>query len=124
MLCGRPLQLRGAPWTSLLGGAPRRLIDRALDLPQRRHDTRQDALTALFTAPSLSETCTRELNRAPRLNRPVALPLVDVDALGELNAEHGRPTGNLVLQATAHTISNALREYDRSEERRVGKECR
>src|ERR1051326_3426471 len=112
MLCGRTLQLRSAPWTSLLGGAPRRLIDRALDLPQRRHDTRQDALTALFTAPYLSETCTRELNRARRFNRPVALLLLDVDALGELNAEHGRPTGDLVLQATAHTISNALREYD------------
>jgi diguanylate cyclase (GGDEF)-like protein len=114
LLMGLPLAylLWIAPWTGLVGAAPLWLIHRALELPNLRAQSRQDGLTELFTAPYLTETCTRELNRGRRFNRPVALLLLDVDALGELNAAHGSQTGDLVLRATARTISKALREYD------------
>jgi diguanylate cyclase (GGDEF)-like protein len=114
LLMGLPLAhlLWIAPWAGLVGAAPLWLIHRALDLPNVRAQSRQDGLTELFTAPYLTETCTRELNRGRRFNRPVALLLLDVDALGELNAAHGSQTGDLVLRATARTISKALREYD------------
>jgi diguanylate cyclase (GGDEF)-like protein len=114
LLMGVPLAylLWIAPWAGLIGTAPLWLIHRALDLPNLRAQSRQDGLTELFSAPYLTETCTRELNRGRRFNRPVTLLLLDVDALGELNAAHGNQTGDLVLRATARTISNALREYD------------
>jgi diguanylate cyclase (GGDEF)-like protein len=114
LLMGLPLAHLSwiAPWAGLIGAAPLWLIHRALDLPNLRAQSRQDGLTELFTAPYLTETCTRELNRGRRFNRPVALLLLDVDALGQLNAAHGSPTGDVVLRATARTISKALREYD------------
>jgi len=90
LLMGVPLAhlLWIAPWAALATAAPIWLIHRALDLPNLRGQSRQDGLTELFTAPYLTETCTRELNRGVRFNRPVALLLLDVDALGELNALH------------------------------------
>src|ERR1051325_5109809 len=101
-----------APGAAAVSAAPLWLMHRVLDLPNLRAQSRQDGLTELFTAPYLTETCTRELNRARRFGRPVTLLLLDVDALGELNAAYGQQTGDLVLRATARTISHALREYD------------
>jgi diguanylate cyclase (GGDEF)-like protein len=114
LLMGIPLAhlLWIAPWAGLVGAAPLWLIHRVLDLPNLRAQSRQDGLTELFTAPYLTETCTREINRGRRFNRPVTLLLLDVDGLGELNAVHGQQTGDAVLRATARTISAALREYD------------
>jgi diguanylate cyclase (GGDEF)-like protein len=114
LLMGVPLAhlLWIAPWAGLVGAAPLWLIHRALDLPNLRAQSRQDGLTELFTAPYLTETCTRELNRGRRFNRPVSLLLLDVDGLGELNASFGQQTGDAVLRSTARTISGALREYD------------
>jgi diguanylate cyclase (GGDEF)-like protein len=114
LLMGVPLAhlAQLAPWAAAAGAAPLWLIHRALELPNVRAQSRQDGLTELFTAPYLTETCTRELNRGRRFNRPVCLLLLDVDALGELNATHGHQTGDVVLRSTAQTISHALREYD------------
>lgn len=114
LLMGVPLAhlLWIAPWAGMLAAAPLWLIHRVMDLPSLRAQSRQDGLTELFTAPYLTEACTRELNRGRRFNRPVALLLLDVDALGELNAAHGQQTGDMVLRTTARTISDALREYD------------
>ena len=114
LLMGVPLAhlLWIAPWAGLIGAAPLFLIHRVLDLPNLRAQSRQDGLTELFTAPYLTETCTREINRGRRFNRPTTLLLLDVDALGELNAAHGQQAGDVVLRATARTINAALREYD------------
>jgi diguanylate cyclase (GGDEF)-like protein len=114
LLMGVPLAhlAQLAPWAAAVGAAPLWLIHRVLDLPNLRAQSRQDGLTELFTAPYLTETCTRELNRGRRFNRPVSLLLLDIDRLGELNAAHGHQTGDAVLRATARTISQALREYD------------
>src|SRR5437870_5736661 len=101
-----------APWAAAVGAAPLWLIHRVLDLPNVRAQSRQDGLTELFTAPYLTESCTRELNRGRRFNRPVSLLLLDLDGLGELNATHGHQAGDAVLRGTARTIDDATREYD------------
>jgi diguanylate cyclase (GGDEF)-like protein len=101
-----------APWAAAVGAAPLWLIHRVLDLPNVRAQSRQDGLTELFTAPYLNETCTRELKRCRRFDRPVSLLLLDIDALRELNASFGQQMGDSVLRATARVISNSLREYD------------
>src|SRR5579859_1984263 len=101
-----------APWAAAVGAAPLWLIHRVLDLPNLRDQRRMDGLTELFTAPYLTETCTRELNRGVRFHRPVSLLLLDVDGLGELNAAHGHQAGDAVLRDTARTIKRAIREYD------------
>jgi diguanylate cyclase (GGDEF)-like protein len=101
-----------APWAAAVGAAPLWLIHRVLDLPNLRDQRRQDGLTELFTAPYLTETCTRELNRGDRFNRPVGLLLLDVDGLGELNAAHGNQAGDAALRGIARAIKRATREYD------------
>src|SRR2546428_443372 len=101
-----------APWAAAVGAAPLWLIHRVLDLPNVRAQSRQDGLTELFTAPYLTESCTRELNRGRRFNRPVSLLLLDLDGLGELNATHGHQAGDAMLRGTARTIDDATREYD------------
>src|SRR6266852_2728859 len=101
-----------APWAAAVGAAPLWLIHRVLDLPNLRDQRRQDGLTELFTAPYLTETCTRELNRGGRFNRPLSLLLLDLDGLGELNAVHGQQAGDAVLRGIARTIRRATREYD------------
>lgn len=114
LLMGLPLAhlVLLAPWAAAVGAAPLWLIHRVLDMPNVRAQSRQDGLTELFSAPYLTETCTRELNRGRRFNRPVSLLLLDVDGLGELNANHGHQAGDAVLRGTARTISRAVREYD------------
>ncbi|HEX8968260.1 MAG TPA: GGDEF domain-containing protein, partial [Chloroflexota bacterium] len=114
LLMGVPLahQAQIAPWAAAAGAAPLWLIHRALDLPNVRAQSRRDGLTELFTAPYMIETCSRELNRALRFNRPVSLLLLDVDHLGDLNAEHGQQAGDAVLRGAARTICAGLREYD------------
>jgi diguanylate cyclase (GGDEF)-like protein len=114
LLMGLPLahMTLVAPWAGAVGAAPLWLIHRVLDLPNIRDQRRQDGLTELFTAPYLTEACTRELNRGARFDRPVSLLLIDVDGLGDLNAAHGQQAGDAVLRGTARTIRRATREYD------------
>jgi diguanylate cyclase (GGDEF)-like protein len=114
LLMGLPLahMTLVAPWAAAVCAAPLWLIHRVLDLPNIRDQRRQDGLTELFTAPYLTESCTRELNRGARFNRPVSLLLIDVDGLGDLNAAHGQQAGDAVLRGTARTIRRATREYD------------
>src|SRR5882672_8917929 len=114
LLMGLPLAHLAAlaPWAAAVGAAPLWLIHRVLDLPNVRAQRRQDGLTELFTAPYLKETCTRELNRAHRFGRPMALVLLDVDGLGELNATYGPQAGDAVIRGTAAIIRKATREYD------------
>ncbi|MBI4492094.1 MAG: diguanylate cyclase [Chloroflexi bacterium] len=101
-----------APWLVALGGAPLLLIYRALDVPNIRAQRRQDALTQLFTAPYLTEACSRELSRAHRFGRPLAMLVVDIDHLGDLNARYGYQAGDAIIQGTARLLDRMTREYD------------
>src|SRR3981081_4315559 len=114
LLMGLPLahMTLVAPWAAAVGAAPLWLIHRVRALPNIRYQLRQDGLTELFTAPYLTETCTRELNRGRRFNRPVCLLLLDIDSLGELKAAHVTHAGAPVLRRTARMITRATREYD------------
>src|SRR5256886_11066428 len=94
----------------------------------------------------------RELQRCQRYGNPVSLLLLDLDEFKEINDEYGHRVGDKVLLAFGELIRKHLRGADvpcrlggdefaiilsdtaqpearsvaerRSEERRVGKECR
>ncbi|HEU5318405.1 MAG TPA: diguanylate cyclase [Chloroflexota bacterium] len=101
-----------APWVVTLGAAPLLLVHRALDLPNMRAQRRQDALTQLYSAQYLSDACTRELSRADRFGRPLALMRLDIDGLAKINSAYGYPAGDSVIRDVAQLLDRATRSYD------------
>lgn len=71
--------------------------------------TQVDALTGLGTR----EACARELdlalNRARRTKEPVSVIYLDVDALGQVNAHHGRATGDRTLRMMGAVLRSSVR---------------
>lgn len=80
----------------------------------------KDSLTGLFNRRFFDELLERELRRANRTLRPLALISLDLDHFKELNDTYGHATGDSALRATA----DCLRENVRSEDMlfRVGGE--
>lgn len=72
----------------------------------------RDPLTNLFTRAYLLETLDREFSRAKREGKAISLAIADIDALNEINAEHGYNAGDLVLQALGDLLSANIRRED------------
>src|SRR5258707_9812079 len=65
----------------------------------------------------------------PILNPSMGVVVMDLDGFKQINDRFGHLEGNRVLRVVSSGLKAACREYDyvarmRSEERRVGKECR
>jgi diguanylate cyclase (GGDEF)-like protein len=101
-----------APAAVALVVAPLFLIHRALDLPNLRAQIGKDALSQLFTVEYLTEICRRELARCQRFGRRLAMIMLDVDRLGEINADYGYQTGDVIIQETANTVARIVGPYD------------
>jgi diguanylate cyclase (GGDEF)-like protein len=54
----------------------------------------------------------QELQRAGRFNRPLAVLMIDVDHLREINTARGHLAGDRALKAVASALQSATREYD------------
>jgi two-component system, cell cycle response regulator len=71
-----------------------------------------DLLTGLLNRGATDE-CLRMLgSRSQRHGSPLSIVLLDVDGIGEVNAEHGHDAGDALLQAIATRLSAELREED------------
>jgi diguanylate cyclase (GGDEF)-like protein len=73
---------------------------------------RTDALTGLSNRRHVEEVVAREVARARRSWRPLALALVDADRFKAVNDEHGHAAGDAVLCALAGHLRAGVREYD------------
>jgi diguanylate cyclase (GGDEF)-like protein len=100
------------PWVALLAAAPLFLIHRALEVPNMREQRREDGLTQLSTASSFADAVRRELSRAERFGRSVALLVVDIDRLGDVNTDHGHQAGDSVIREVARLLKEGVRGYD------------
>ncbi len=87
-------------------GSERRLRDRLVALATT------DRLTQLPNRRSGEQTLRREISRARRSARPLAIAILDVDRFKTLNDTHGHLAGDRALKAIASRIRDALREYD------------
>ena len=71
-----------------------------------------DAGTAVFTKKYLLDALQRELQRARRSGRPLALVCLDLDHFKRVNDDHGHNAGDLVLREAAAAVQGAVRGTD------------
>ncbi len=77
-----------------------------------REQSIRDALTGLFNRRYLEESLDRELARAARENRPLAVFMLDVDHFKKFNDEHGHEAGDAVLRALGRALRDNARTGD------------
>lgn len=71
-----------------------------------------DPLTGLYNRRYLDETLKRELARAVRHNKPLALLELDIDHFKKVNDTYGHDAGDLVLSLVAKELKSGIRESD------------
>jgi diguanylate cyclase (GGDEF)-like protein/PAS domain S-box-containing protein len=77
-----------------------------------RNQSVRDGLTGLYNRRYLQESLEREINRATRTGRPVAVIISDVDHFKKFNDTHGHEAGDAVLVAVANLFLTKLRKAD------------
>jgi len=91
---------------------PLALAYRSLAIPALVEATRIEPKTGLYNLRHLRAILEQELNRAARFDRWVALLMVDVDHLREINTRHGHLAGDCALRTVADALRRATRDYD------------
>jgi diguanylate cyclase (GGDEF)-like protein len=71
-----------------------------------------DPLTGLANRRRLRDEFAEELNRASRYGTPLALLLVDLDRLKDINDRHGHAAGDRALQIVADSLRRTCRATD------------
>lgn len=71
-----------------------------------------DPLTLCRNRRALAEVAPRELARAQRTERPLAMLMLDIDHFKAVNDQFGHQVGDQVLQQISHIAAQELRGYD------------
>jgi diguanylate cyclase (GGDEF)-like protein/putative nucleotidyltransferase with HDIG domain len=87
---------------------------RAAELKRLSLMTVTDSLTSLGNHRGFYEDLERELQRVADSGAPLALVLLDVDGLREVNNTYGHQAGDDQLRTLAHTIASMLGARDRA----------
>jgi two-component system, cell cycle response regulator len=77
-----------------------------------RHAATHDSLTGLLNRGEIFNMLERELERARRERKPVAVILADLDHFKKVNDTHGHLFGDGALQDIARRLHSKLRVYD------------
>jgi diguanylate cyclase (GGDEF)-like protein len=77
-----------------------------------REQATRDHLTGLWNRGMVLEHLDRELQRAGREAKPLAVVLADLDHFKRWNDTHGHAAGDAVLRGVAERMHAALRAYD------------
>jgi len=88
------------------------LLYEALKVPALERKAEMDAKTELFNASYFNRALERELARAVRFGRPLALVMADLDLLRRINNSYGHLAGDVVLQGVAKKLQDAAGDYD------------
>lgn len=83
-------------------------MHRAILLPQYRKAACTDPKTGLHTGPWWHEIACRALDKAIASESNLAVLMLDLDHLKQVNDKHGHLAGDTVLQKVAHAVSNEL----------------
>jgi len=72
----------------------------------------RDGLTGLYNHRFFQEVLARELGRADRYQRPLALLMLDIDRFKTVNDQHGHQIGDIVMKAIGQEILRSSRDPD------------
>lgn len=76
------------------------------------HQSIRDPLTGLFNRRYLEETLEREIHRATRLQRSVAIIMLDIDHFKHFNDTFGHEAGDIVLRELGNFFKTQIRGGD------------
>lgn len=79
---------------------------------QTRHESQTDPLTALPNRRSLAEQFEAGLSRTQRLGGSIALIVLDLDRLKEINDTFGHEAGDRAIRTVASALRSSVRSYD------------
>ena len=88
------------------------VIHNSIVFEQTQEDSLTDPLTGLPNRRSMFVHLTRELARSERLNREMALIVMDIDEFKTINDTLGHHVGDRALREMAQALRQALRPYD------------
>ena len=71
-----------------------------------------DGLTGLGNYRFFQNTLAREIERATRFHRSLAVLMLDLDLFKQVNDAHGHPVGDAVLVEVADRVRDEIREVD------------
>jgi diguanylate cyclase (GGDEF)-like protein len=91
---------------------PLALAYRSLAIPGLVEATRIEPKTGLYNMRHFQSVLSQELQRAGRFDRPLAVLMIDIDHLREINTARGHLGGDRALKAVAAALEQATREYD------------
>lgn len=82
------------------------------DLKKLQINAATDGLTGLYNRRLFDEYCDKELNRAKRYGQHLAIVILDLHKLKEVNDRYGHLQGDQVLRLAATTLKRTLRASD------------
>ncbi|MDA1329736.1 MAG: diguanylate cyclase [Chloroflexi bacterium] len=85
--------------------------NKALQLKLREQAIR-DPLTRLFNRRYLKESLGQELAQMERMDQPLCVAMLDIDAFKTFNDDHGHAVGDQMLQSLAHILTESTRAGD------------
>ena len=91
---------------------PLTLIQRSLSVPALEAEVRVDPKTGLYNARYFGAVFAEVLERSRRRHRPLALMMVDLDLLREVNNTYGHLAGDGVIRGVAEVFRAHLRIED------------
>lgn len=96
--------------------AARRIIELENQLKATRENIQiantHDPLTGLWNRSAVLEILHREIHRARRQGSPLAVLMVDIEHLKEINRQYGNLAGDSALREAARRIRSSIRQYD------------
>jgi len=105
-----PIQLPGhPPWALVVMRDITVQKKRELQLVQQ---AKTDPLTRLPNRTALLETCRKELNRAARFSRSLAIGMIDIDGFKHYNDTYGHLAGDDLLRALPDLLQTGRRAAD------------
>src|SRR5947207_12963858 len=84
-------------------------LDRAR---QHTKEARTDYLTGLANRPEFERAIDRAVAASERHKRRLALMMIDLDNLKQINDEHGHHVGDEAIRVLAHELPRAVRATD------------